>query len=78
MIIICINNNNNNTVINNNFGRLQDFILLFKIAMSRVKNFFKIYRQFGYAVPKMLASTIFDTIDVAVRIHVSQLICHLS
>jgi len=57
---------------NNNFGRLQDFILLFKIAMSCLKNFFKIYGQFGYVAPKRLASLTLDFIDVALRIHVSQ------
>ena len=48
MIILCINNN---TTINNNCGRLQALILLFKITMSTLKNFFEIYRQFGYAPP---------------------------
>ena len=40
----CINNNNNNNAtVNNNCGRLQDFILLFKILMGTPKNFFEIY-----------------------------------
>ena len=42
---ICINNNN--AIINNNYGRLQDFILLFKIPMCTRKDFFEVYGQHG-------------------------------
>ena len=78
MNVICIINSNNNTVINNNCGRLQDFVLLFKIALRALKNFFDIYRQFDYAPPKRLASLTLDFNDVALRIQFSQLMCHLS
>ena len=37
-IIICINNN---AIINNNYGRLQVHILLFKIPMGPLKDFFE-------------------------------------
>jgi hypothetical protein len=57
IVIICINNNNYyHTVIDNNYGRLQDLILLFRIPMGTQKYFFKIYRQFGHASSKRLAS----------------------
>jgi len=51
-----IYNNNNNVVIHNNYRRLQDPILLFIIPMGTPKNFFEIYRQFGYMPLKMLVS----------------------
>jgi len=78
VIIMWINSNNNNTIINNNCGRLQDFILLFKISMSSLKNFFEIYREFGYVAPKRLARLTLEFTDVALKIQVSQLMCHLS
>ena len=40
---MCVNNNNN-TVINNNYGRFQDFALLFKNPKGTRKNFFEVYR----------------------------------
>jgi len=57
--LICINNNNNNNnnaVINNNYGRLQEFILLFKILKDMRKDFFEIYREFGRAPSKLRVS----------------------
>jgi len=50
---MCINNN---AVINNNYGRLQYFIMHFKIAMGTRKNFFEICIQFGHAPSKWFAS----------------------
>jgi len=49
------NNNNNNTVIYNNYRKLQDFILLFKIAMGARKHFLEIYRHFVHAPSKEFA-----------------------
>jgi hypothetical protein len=40
---------NINAVININYGRLQEFILLFRIPMGTRKNFVEIHRQFGHA-----------------------------
>jgi hypothetical protein len=48
-------NNNNNAAINN-YGRLQEFILLFRIPTGRQKNFFEIHRQFGQASSGWFAS----------------------
>jgi hypothetical protein len=50
--VICINNNNINNAVINNYGRLQDFILLFKIPIGTRKGFFEINRQFGHAPSK--------------------------
>ena len=50
---MCINSN---AVINNNYGRLQNFILHFRIAMGTRKNFLDIYKQFGHAPSKGFAS----------------------
>ena len=36
--------------------KLQDFILLFKIPMDTRKDFFKIYIQFGHALPRTFTS----------------------
>jgi hypothetical protein len=52
------NNNNNNSVTDNNYGRLQDFILLFKIPMSTRKYFFVIIRQVVHAPSKRFASCV--------------------
>jgi len=60
-------------MINNNCGSLQDFVLLFKIVMSKLKNFFQIYIEFGYVPPKRLASPTLDFIDIALRIQFSHL-----
>jgi hypothetical protein len=54
-VIICFNDYNN-AVINNNYGRLQDFIMLFKISMVTRKNFFGLYRKFWHAPSKRFAS----------------------
>jgi len=50
--ILIMSINNNNAIINNNnnnYGRLQDIILLFKIATSARKDFYEIYGQFEQA-----------------------------
>jgi len=47
IIIIC--NNDDNVVINKNYGRVKDFILLFKILVGTQKNFLKMYSQFEHA-----------------------------
>jgi hypothetical protein len=50
-IVICINNN---VTINNYYGIFQYFILLFKIPMGTLKNFFEMYRQFVHVSSKNL------------------------
>ena len=47
--------NDNNALIND-YGRFQNLILRFEIPMGTRKDFFEIYRQFGYASPKRFAS----------------------
>jgi hypothetical protein len=56
IIILCINYtiviigiNDNNSVINN-YGRLQDRILLFRISMGTLKNFFDICTKFRHSL----------------------------
>jgi len=49
-------NSNNNKIINDSYGRPQDLILLFKIRMGTRKDSFEIYRKFGQAPTKRLAS----------------------
>ena len=49
-------NNNNNNTINNNYGSLQDLTLPFKIPMGMRMNFCEIYRRFGHATSKRVAS----------------------
>ena len=56
MIISNNNNNNGDAVINNNCGRLQEFILLFKIPMSTGKDFFEVCGQFWHVPTKSFAS----------------------
>jgi hypothetical protein len=63
IIILCINYNhtiitytNNNNAVINNHGRLQSFILFFKIPTGTRKNFFEIYRQFGHPPAKRIVS----------------------
>jgi hypothetical protein len=46
----------NNAVINNYYGKLQAFILFFKISMGTRKNFFEIYGLFEHAPSKRFAS----------------------
>jgi len=61
IIILCINYNhtiiicaNNNNAVINNYGRLQSFILFFKIPTGTRKNFFEICRQFGHPPAKRI------------------------
>jgi len=54
IIILWINDNN--VVINNHYGRLQNLIVLFQIPMSTQMYLFQIYRQFGHALSKSVAS----------------------
>jgi hypothetical protein len=49
-----------NNAISNNYVRLQDLIVLFKIAMGTQKNFFEIYTQFGHAPSKRFASPVVE------------------
>jgi len=51
IIIKCINNN----AIINIYGRLQNFIFLFKIPKYTQKTFFETYRLFGQAHSKIFA-----------------------
>jgi hypothetical protein len=48
--VVCINSNNNY------YRRFRDLNLVFKIPMGTLKNFFEIYRQFGHAPSKSVAS----------------------
>ena len=55
---------NNNVVLNNDYGGLRDLILLLKNCMDMRKNTFEIYRQFGHAPSKRLASPAIGTEDL--------------
>jgi len=46
------------------YGRLRDLILLLKGCMDMRKNTFEIYRQFGHAPSKRLASPAIGTEDL--------------
>ena len=71
IIIICIKNRSRNAVItrNNNYGRLQDFIVHFKIPTGKRKDFFEIYRKFGHTPSEGLPSPVLEypTVDKAAR-----------
>ena len=51
-VIICFNDYSN-AVINNNYGRLKEFIMLFKISIVTQNNFFGLYGKFGHAPSKI-------------------------
>ena len=67
------NNNNNNVVLNNNYRRLGDLILLFRISMDMRKNSFEVYKQFGHAPSKRLASPAVGTEDLECHTYTSWL-----
>jgi len=58
VIIICINNRSHNAVINNNYGRVQDFIVHFKIPTGKRKDFFEIYKKLGHTPSKRFPSPV--------------------
>jgi hypothetical protein len=61
------NNNNNNTgVVNNNCVRPQDLILFFKIPNGTPNYFLDMYRRFGHAPTKGIASPIMKYIVMCV------------
>ena len=60
------NNNYNNGAVNNNYLRPQDLILFFKFAKTSPNNFLDMYRQFGHAPTKGIASPIMKYIVMSV------------
>jgi len=57
------NNNNNNTgVVNNNYVGPQELILFLKIPKGTPNNFLDMYRQFGHAPLKGIASPVMKCI----------------
>jgi hypothetical protein len=44
-------------LIDDNYGRLQDLILLLKIPMGTIKNFFQVYEQFAHATSNFPANS---------------------
>jgi hypothetical protein len=52
--------NDTNAAINKNYGRHKDLILVFKVPMGKLKDFFEIYRQFGHTLSKRFASPALD------------------
>jgi len=60
------NNNNNNGVVNNNYVMPQDLILFFTIPKGTPNNFLDMYRHFGHAPLKGIASPIMKYIVMSV------------
>jgi hypothetical protein len=69
IITIWINNRSHNAVINNNYGRLQDFIVHFKIPTGKRKDFFEMYKTFGHTPSERFPSPVLEhpTVDPAAR-----------
>ena len=53
---------------NNNCGRLQDFIVFFKIPMGTRKDFFEMYRKFGHELSERftIPGSFFSSADALV------------
>jgi hypothetical protein len=59
LIIQCnYNKHNSNEINNNNYGGLRDLILLLKILAGTRKKLFEMYRLFGHAPSKRIASPV--------------------
>jgi len=58
---------------NNNYGGLQNFIFLFNIPTGVRKDFFKIYRQFGYPPSKRFVNPGLYCMLVTISTELSQL-----
>jgi len=72
--IIKMGINDNNAVINNFYGRLQDLILLFKIPMSTLKDYFKFIDNLGTCPQKMFASDLLSKTCPSAVLSVNNLI----